>query len=228
MMQGPFHFMKLPDNSWFEFLSPLWSTPPMLELQSFLKEERAKGKVIYPKEEDIFRALKLTPLENVRVVVLGQDPYHGEGQAQGLAFSVPGDLKLPPSLKNIYKELSDDLSLESPTSGDLTAWANQGVLLLNTVLSVEAGKAGSHHGRGWEIFTDHILRVINEKKNNVVFILWGSPAQKKTQLIDESRHLILMSPHPSPLSSYRGFFGSKPFSKTNAYLKSHGLPEIEW
>lgn len=214
--------MQIPKNSWSKVLKL------SQEIKEFLDEQKEAGKAIYPKEENVFQALKLTPLEEVRVVILGQDPYHGENQAQGLAFSVPDDQKLPPSLRNIFKELSDDLGIPSPKKGDLTSWAKQGVLLLNTVLTVEAGKAGSHHNRGWEAFTDEVLKAVNRERNNVVFILWGSPAQKKASLIDESRNLILRSAHPSPLSSYRGFFGSKPFSKTNEYLRSHGLREIRW
>jgi uracil-DNA glycosylase len=220
--------MKLPDNSWSDPLSSYWNSPEMKALRLFVQNEKAAGKVIFPREDHIFCALELTPLENVRVVILGQDPYHGEGQAQGLAFSVPSSIKIPPSLRNIYKELSDDLGLNLPMSGDLTPWAKEGVLLLNTCLTVEEGKAGSHQGRGWEGFTDLILKVINEQKENVVFILWGAPAQKKAYLINESRHLILSAPHPSPLSSYRGFFGSKPFSKTNDYLRSKRLDEVDW
>lgn len=214
--------MQIPKNSWSKVLKL------SQEIKEFLHEQKEAGKTFYPKEENVFQALKLTPLEEVRVVILGQDPYHGENQAQGLAFSVPDDQKLPPSLRNIFKELSDDLGIPSPKKGDLTSWAKQGVLLLNTVLTVEAGKAGSHHNRGWEAFTDEVLKAVNRERNNVVFILWGSPAQKKASLIDESRNLILRSAHPSPLSSYRGFFGSKPFSKTNEYLRSHGLKEIRW
>lgn len=214
--------MQIPKNSWSKVLNL------SQEIKEFLHEQKEAGKTIYPQEENVFQALKLTPLEEVRVVILGQDPYHGENQAQGLAFSVPDDQKLPPSLRNIFKELSDDLGIPSPKKGDLTSWAKQGVLLLNTVLTVEAGKAGSHHNRGWEAFTDEVLKAVNKEKKNVVFILWGSPAQKKASLIDESRNLILRSAHPSPLSSYRGFFGSKPFSKTNEYLRSHGLREIRW
>lgn len=214
--------MQIPKNSWSKVLKL------SQEIKEFLHEQKEAGKTIYPQEENVFQALKLTPLEEVRVVILGQDPYHGENQAQGLAFSVPDDQKLPPSLRNIFKEFSDDLGIPSPKKGDLTSWAKQGVLLLNTVLTVEAGKAGSHHNRGWEAFTDEVLKAVNRERNNVVFILWGSPAQKKASLIDESRNLILRSAHPSPLSSYRGFFGSKPFSKTNEYLRSHGLKEIRW
>lgn len=179
----------------------------------------------YPKEENIFKALELCALEDVCVVILGQDPYHGEGQAQGLAFSVPQGMKLPPSLRNIYKEMADDLNLESlPESGDLSHWASQGVLLLNTVLTVEPAKAHSHAKKGWENLTDTIIKTVSAKSSPVVFILWGAPAQKKVKLIDSKKHLILKSPHPSPLSSYRGFFGSKPFSKTNAFLKK----KVKW
>ena len=220
--------MRLPDNSWSKYLAAAWEDLGLEKLISFLKDEEAKGAKIFPAKENIFRALELTPLEKVKVVILGQDPYHGEGQAQGLAFSVPTDQKLPPSLRNIFKELADDLGGEAPESGDLSSWASQGVLLLNTVLTVQSGKAGSHHGKGWEEFTDSILSLVNQKKENVVFILWGAPAQKKAKLIDQDRHLILSSPHPSPLSSYRGFFGSRPFSKTNAYLRSKGIAEIDW
>lgn len=220
--------MKLPDNSWSSFLSGPWTSEGMKSLKAFIKIEKADGKVIYPEEKNIFRALELTPLERVKVVILGQDPYHGENQAQGLAFSVPNELKLPPSLRNIYKELADDLGGILKEKGDLTSWAKQGVLLLNTCLTVESGKAGSHHEKGWESFTDKILSVVNEKKEHVVFILWGAPAQKKQKLIDETRHLILTAPHPSPLSSYRGFFGSKPFSKANEYLRQKGISPIDW
>lgn len=226
-MQGSLH-MRLPDNSWSKHLAPLWEGSQMESLKAFLHDQKGRGARIFPEEHNIFRALELTPLEEVRVVILGQDPYHGEGQAQGLAFSVPSNQKLPPSLRNIFKELSDDLGVPAPISGDLSSWATQGVLLLNTVLTVEEGRAGSHHGRGWEEFTDEILSLVNKENKNVVFILWGAPAQRKIQLIDPNRHYILKAPHPSPLSSYRGFFGSKPFTKTNAYLRSQGLQEIDW
>ena len=161
-------------------------------------------------------------------MILGQDPYHGEGQAQGLAFSVPKGISFPPSLRNIFQEYNNDLGYEIPSSGDLTKWAQEGVFLLNAVLTVRAGEAHSHKDKGWEIFTDTVIRLISDKKEHVVFILWGKPAQDKSKLIDESKHLILKAPHPSPLSSYRGFFGSKPFSKTNAYLSDHGIDEIDW
>ena len=216
------------ESSWKKLLQEEFSQPYMLELQAFLKSEAKKGKLIYPQEEDVYTALNLTPFSQVKVVILGQDPYHGAGQAHGLCFSVKKGVKIPPSLMNIYKELKEDLNMEIPSHGNLENWARQGVLLLNTVLTVEDGKAGSHHQKGWEKFTDRIIEVLNEKKDNLVFILWGSPAQKKAQAVDGTRHLILKSVHPSPLSSYRGFFGSKPFSETNAYLKSKKLTPIDW
>lgn len=178
--------------------------------------------------DNIFTAFNLTPFEKIKVVILGQDPYHGKGQAQGLAFSVPEGMLLPPSLRNILLEYHDDLGYVMPSRGDLSKWAEEGVFLLNTVLTVRAGEAHSHKGRGWETFTDAVIRLISDKKENVVFILWGKPAQDKSKLIDESKHLILKAPHPSPLSSYRGFFGSKPFTKTNTYLIEHGIKEIDW
>jgi uracil-DNA glycosylase len=193
-----------------------------------LSSEVKKGKTIYPQTDEIFAALNLTPFSQVKVVILGQDPYHGQGQAHGLCFSVKRGVKPPPSLVNIFKELRDDVHFEMPNHGNLEAWARQGVLLLNNVLTVEDGKAGSHHNRDWEKFTDKIIQLLNEKRENLVFILWGSPAQKKAQAVDPTKHLILKSVHPSPLSSYRGFFGSKPFSQTNAYLKSQKLSPIDW
>jgi uracil-DNA glycosylase len=200
----------------------------MVALKSFLKSEADSGKVIYPKGPDIFRALDACPFEKVKVVILGQDPYHGPGQAHGLCFSVQKGVPIPPSLVNIYKELESDVGVKPPKHGHLISWAQQGVLLLNNVLTVENGKAGSHHHQGWELFTDRIVEVLNEKKRNLVFILWGSPAQKKAAKVDGTRHHLIKSVHPSPLSSYRGFFGSKPFSKANAYLSSHGIAPIDW
>ncbi len=200
----------------------------MKELFAFLEAEEKKGKVIYPDKKDIFSAFEHTHFEDVKVVIIGQDPYHGEGQAHGLSFSVRPEIRLPPSLVNIYKEIKDDLGLSPPKNGSLVSWAEQGVLLLNSVLTVEKDKAGSHHKHGWEHFTDHVIEVLNREKKNLVFILWGSPAQKKASKVDEIKHLLIKSPHPSPLSSYRGFFGSKPFSKTNQYLKEHNLAEIQW
>ncbi|MGE3611338.1 MAG: uracil-DNA glycosylase [Bacteriovoracaceae bacterium] len=214
-------------SSWKNLLKNEFQQPYMKELFKFLENEKKSGKVIYPKEENWFASLNITPIENVKVVIIGQDPYHGPGQAHGLCFSVQKGIKIPPSLVNIFKELHDDVGVKIPNHGCLESWAKQGVLLLNTVLTVEDGKAGSHHQKGWENFTDKIIEILNAK-NNVVFILWGSPAQKKASSVDPKKHLVLSSVHPSPLSSYRGFFGSKPFSKTNEYLKKHELEEINW
>jgi uracil-DNA glycosylase len=218
----------LEDKTWKKLLADQWEQPYMKELQSFLVREKALGKVLYPKEKDLFSALNLTPFDRVKVVIIGQDPYHGPNQAHGLSFSVQDGVKTPPSLKNIFKELEDDLKILSPSHGCLNSWASQGVLLLNNVLTVEAGIAAAHSGKGWEIFTDQIIKLLNEQKENLVFILWGSPAQKKAAKVDTQKHFIIQSPHPSPLSSYRGFFGSKPFSKTNHYLVSKGLAPISW
>lgn len=215
------------EESWRPYLEAEFEKPYMQELLEFLKNEKAAGKEIYPSEEKIFEAFRLTPLNKVKVVILGQDPYHGKGQAHGLCFSVQKDVKIPPSLVNIYKELKSDMGIEPPAHGHLESWARQGVLLLNTVLTVEDSKAGSHHQKGWEKFTDKVIEVLNTQKN-LVFILWGSPAQKKAAKVDETKHLILKSVHPSPLSVYRGFSGSKPFSQTNAYLKKNNLGEIDW
>ncbi|WP_408096078.1 uracil-DNA glycosylase [Peredibacter sp. HCB2-198] len=212
------------DPSWMPFLGPEFTKPYFKELQEFLDSQT---KTIYPPKENIFEAFRLTSYDNVKVVILGQDPYHGFGQAHGLCFSVQRGVKTPPSLVNIFKELKDDMGIDVPDHGCLESWARQGVFLLNTVLTVEDGKAGSHHKKGWEKFTDKVIEVLNQKEN-VVFILWGAPAQKKAQHVDEKKHLILKSVHPSPLSVYRGFMGSKPFSQTNAYLKEHGLKPIDW
>jgi len=182
----------------------------------------------FPDKKNIFKALELTPLENVKVVILGQDPYHGEGQANGLAFSVNKDIKIPPSLKNIYKELNTDLNIEIPTHGDLTHWAKQGVLLLNSVLTVEPGRPGSHANIGWERYTDQIIKQISTEKEHIVFILWGKYAESKKYLIDESKHLTIISTHPSPFSARKGFFGSKPFSRANAFLIEKGMDPIDW
>jgi uracil-DNA glycosylase len=216
------------DPSWKAVLADEFEAPYMEKLREFLISEANAGKVIYPKGSDIFSAFNLTPFDKVKVVIIGQDPYHGPEQAHGLSFSVPKGVKIPPSLVNIYKELKDDLGITPPSHGFLEEWARQGVLLLNNVLTVEDGKAASHHGQGWEKFTDKVIEVLNQKKENLVFILWGSPAQKKAAAVDSKKHFILKSVHPSPLSSYRGFFGSKPFSQTNAFLKSKGLKEIDW
>ena len=182
----------------------------------------------YPKTKNVFKALQLTPFENIKVVILGQDPYHNEGQANGLAFSVPRDIKIPPSLKNIYKELNNDLGIEIPNHGDLSKWSKEGVLLLNSILTVEPHKPASHRNIGWEEYTDQIIKEINSKKKNIVFILWGNYAQDKGKYIDESKHLVIKSPHPSPFSARRGFFNSKPFSKCNTYLKENRIEEIDW
>lgn len=197
------------------------------QLDLFIKEER-KRYTIFPPEKLTFASLNNTPIDKLKVVILGQDPYHNIDQANGLSFSVSKGLKLPPSLKNIYKELSNDLDLPTPQSGDLSNWAKQGVLLLNATLTVRAHAPGSHQKKGWETFTDHIIQLISKEKENVVFILWGNFAQQKVKLIDESKHLIIKSVHPSPFSARNGFFGSKPFSKTNEYLTSVGKSTIDW
>lgn len=196
-------------------------------LMRFVAAERARNDV-YPPEPDVLRALENTAPEAVRVVILGQDPYHGPGQAHGLAFSVRAGVRPPPSLRNIFRELQSDLSLAAPTHGDLEAWARQGVLLLNTVLTVRAGSAGSHRGHGWEEFTDRVISTVGSLPDPVVFLLWGAPAARKRSLIDEDRHTVLTAPHPSPLSAHRGFFGSRPFSRANAALRAAGRGEIDW
>ncbi len=196
-------------------------------LQQFVKEERKKY-TIFPPDKEVFAALHLTPYEKVSVLILGQDPYHEVGQAHGLCFSVRPDVAIPPSLQNIYKELHDDLGCTIPNNGCLTPWAEQGVLLLNAVLTVRAHQANSHQGKGWENFTDAIIRAVNDKPDRVVFVLWGAYARKKKPLIDTTRHVIIESAHPSPLSAANGFFGSRPFSKINAALREAGKPEIDW
>ncbi len=216
------------EASWKEHLQQEFEQEYMLSLKAFLLAEKQKGKVIYPPGNLMFEALNRVPLGQVRVVILGQDPYHGPNQAHGLSFSVPDGVKVPPSLKNIYKELVNDLGVEKGSSGNLSAWADQGVLLLNSVLSVEAGQAASHQGKGWEQFTDKVIAVLNEQGENLVFMLWGSYAQKKGAAIDAQKHLILKSVHPSPLSAHRGFLGCGHFSKANFYLKQQGFSEISW
>ena len=192
-------------------------------------DKRYENSIVYPQKQNIFKAFSLTPIDNLKVVILGQDPYHGFGQAQGLSFSTPKEIKNPPSMMNILKEINDDLGKKSVCEdGDLTAWVKDGVLLLNTILTVEESKPKSHHNLGWEIFTDNIIKYISDNKENIIFILWGSPAISKSKLINKSKHHILTSPHPSPLSSYRGFFGCKHFSKTNEILKNLGKKEINW
>ncbi|MDT8428212.1 MAG: uracil-DNA glycosylase [Pseudomonadales bacterium] len=215
-------------DSWKQYLLEEFEQAYMQSLKNFLLDQKHKGKTIYPAGGQIFSALDSTPFEQVRVVILGQDPYHGPGQAHGLCFSVKPGVEIPPSLRNIYKEISADLGLPIPQHGFLQSWAEQGVLLLNSVLTVEAGKAASHQGKGWEIFTDKVIAVLNEKREHLVFMLWGSYAQKKGAFIDRKRHLVLTSPHPSPLSASRGFFGNQHFSRTNTYLQTHGQEPVDW
>ena len=216
------------DESWFEYLSPEFDSDYMKNLSIFLKKEKSLQKVIYPKGDKIFNAFNLTPFGKVKVVILGQDPYHGESQANGLSFSVSPSVTIPPSLRNIFKELYQDLKIRSETSGCLEHWAKQGVLLLNTCLTVEKGKPASHRNKGWERFTDATLNALNQNKKNLVYILWGIHAKEKASLINHKQNLILVSPHPSPYSASHGFFGSKPFSKTNSYLQAHGQRIIQW
>lgn len=215
-------------NSWLKVLNDEFDSDYMKDLKKFLSTEINQKKTIYPHGDDIFQAFNLTPFNEVKVVIIGQDPYHGPNQAHGLCFSVKPGIKVPPSLANIYKEIESDLNIKMPTHGSLIDWAKQGVLLLNNVLTVEKGKAGSHHGKGWERFTDKVVEVLNKQNENLVFILWGHPAQKKGKTIDTKKHLVLKSPHPSPLSAYRGFFGQKHFSKVNEYLKKHNKKVINW
>lgn len=215
-------------ESWKAPLLPEFNSEYMLALKSFLRSEKAAGKTIYPKGSDWFRALDLTPLDKVRVVILGQDPYHGPGQAHGLCFSVQPGVRPPPSLLNIYKELEADLGIERPIHGFLESWAKQGVLLLNSVLTVELAKAASHSQKGWERFTDAIISLVNDKQDPVVFMLWGSYAQKKGAIVDSSRHLVLKAAHPSPLSAHNGFLGCRHFSKCNAFLSAKGISPIDW
>ncbi len=198
------------------------------EISSFISDERSSGKDIYPKDSEIFNSLNLTDLEDVKVVIIGQDPYHGEGQAHGLSFSVREGVKLPPSLKNIYKELEEEFSCTMPNSGDLTKWAEQGVLLLNATLTVEKANAGSHQGKGWEEFTDKVIRIVNDNCENVVFLLWGAYAQKKGSFINREKHMVLKAPHPSPLSAYRGFLGCGHFKQANSYLEQNDKKPIDW
>lgn len=205
-----------------EFDEPYWQ-----DLQRFVTDERSRAHV-YPPHDQVFAALHLTPYAETRAMILGQDPYHGRGQAHGLCFSVQPGVRVPPSLINIQKELEDDLDIERADHGNLEAWARQGVLLLNATLTVRAGQAGSHQGKGWETFTDQVIRAVSDKPEHVVFILWGGYARKKKSLIDRSRHTIIESPHPSPLSAHNGFFGSKPFSRTNDALVAHDQPPIDW
>jgi uracil-DNA glycosylase len=215
------------ETTWRPVLIAETEKPYWKPLQQFVKDERKKY-TVYPPDKDVFAALHLTPYEKVSVLILGQDPYHEVGQAHGLCFSVQPDVAIPPSLQNIYKELHDDLGCTIPNNGCLTPWAEQGVLLLNAVLTVRAHQANSHQGKGWENFTDAIIRAANDKPDRVVFVLWGAYARKKKPLIDTTRHVIIESAHPSPLSAANGFFGSRPFSKINAALREVGKPEIDW
>jgi len=215
-------------ESWRAPLADQFAAPHMQGLKQFLQAEKAAGKRIFPKGSEYFRALDLTPLEQVKVVILGQDPYHGEGQAHGLCFSVQPGVRTPPSLVNIYKEMEADLGIARASHGFLEHWAKQGVLLLNSVLTVEMGRAASHQGKGWEQFTDAVVRIVAERREPVVFMLWGSYAQKKAAFVDTSKHLVLKAPHPSPLSAHNGFFGCRHFSKANAFLESRGAPTIDW
>ena len=215
------------EPSWQEALTEEFEKPYFKNLTQTVKQAYL-NEVIYPHSKDIFNAFSFCSFSKVKVVILGQDPYHGTHQAHGLSFSVPDGIKTPPSLQNIYKELKSDIGKEISSSGNLEHWAKQGVLLLNATLTVRAGVAGSHQGLGWETFTDTIIKTISDQKEHVVFILWGKYAQAKANLIDQNKHLILTAPHPSPFSAYTGFFGSKPFSKTNEYLEKHRLGEIEW
>lgn len=219
--------MGMIQNDWLEPLKPEFKKPYYEKLYATVKEEY-NTRLIFPPADDIFNAFDFTPLSQVKVVILGQDPYHGDGQAHGLCFSVKPDVDVPPSLVNIYKELQSDLGCYIPNHGYLEKWAKQGVLLLNTVLTVRAHQANSHRGIGWEEFTDAAIRILNEQDRPIVFLLWGKPAQSKKTMLHNPKHLILTAPHPSPLSAHRGFFGCKHFSQTNAFLKENGMKEIDW
>ena len=216
------------EASWRKHLLPEFNKPYMQELKQFLKDEFTKGRVIYPAGANFFQALDTTPFEEVRVVILGQDPYHGPRQAHGLSFSVLPGVAIPPSLENIYKELHSDLGIPPANHGVLKGWAKEGVLLLNATLTVQAGKAGSHRGRGWEQFTDRVIELLNREREHLIFMLWGSPARQKGAYIDRQKHCVLESVHPSPLSAHRGFFGCGHFSKANGYLETHGMKPLNW
>lgn len=216
------------DPEWKDRLMPAFSDPGFLSLKAFLESEKKAGQTIYPPGGLIFAAFDTTPWSKVRVVILGQDPYHGPGQANGLCFSVAPGVPFPPSLRNIFKELQEDVGVSPPPNGDLTPWARQGVLLLNATLTVRAHAAGSHQNQGWEAFTDAVVAELNQHPRRLVFILWGSYARRKAAGIDRERHAVLRAPHPSPLSAHRGFFGSKPFSQVNQILRSWGEPEVQW
>lgn len=220
--------MAMITNDWLDAIRPEFGKPYYRELFEFVKEEYSRV-VVYPPADDIFNAFHFTPLSEVKVLILGQDPYHNVHQAHGLSFSVPPDQQeIPPSLQNIYKELQDDLGCKIPSHGYLKKWADQGVLLLNTVLTVRAHQAGSHQGKGWEKFTDAVIQAVNAQDRPIVYLLWGKPAQSKAGMLTNPKHLVLKAPHPSPLSAYRGFFGCKHFSRTNEFLQSHGVEPIDW
>lgn len=214
--------------SWQSYVDKECKSPYFVSLRGFLDDEKRKGEVVYPHIKNVFRAFDLCHFDDLKVVILGQDPYHGPGQADGLSFSVPDGIKIPPSLQNIYKEIKEDIGKDIPQSGNLEHWADQGVLLLNSTLTVRHKTPTSHSNKGWEQFTDAIIDIINKEKEHVVFLLWGKYAQKKGALINRSKHLVLESAHPSPFSAYKGFFGTKPFSKTNTYLEKHGIKPIDW
>ncbi len=217
------------EPGWLEELKDEFDKDYMLQLKAFLLAEKNSGKTVFPRNGEIFSALDLTPFKKVKVVILGQDPYHGVGQAHGLAFSVTKGVDVPPSLKNIYKELETDIpNFVSPPHGHLQQWTEQGVLLLNATLTVRKSEPGSHQKRGWEIFTDNIIKTLSDKKEHLVFLLWGNYAKQKAVLINQAKHLIISSAHPSPFSAYNGFFGSRPFSKTNTWLSQHGFEQINW
>jgi uracil-DNA glycosylase len=216
------------EPSWLAQLADEFETPRMQSLRAFLRSEIQAGKSIYPAPSNWFNAFRLTPFEAVEVVILGQDPYHGPGQAHGLCFSVPRGIPAPPSLQNIFAELERDIGIPRPPHGCLESWAQQGVLLLNSVLTVERGRAASHQGKGWEEFTDRVVQVLNENRSGLVFLLWGSYAERKGRIIDRARHCVLSSPHPSPLSAYKGFIGNGHFSAANRYLREQGKREIDW
>ena len=214
-------------TDWNPILRQEFNKPYWVELQNYILDQRASH-MVFPAHPDVFRAFHLTSFATLKVVILGQDPYHGVGQANGLCFSVSPGVSFPPSLRNIFKELEDDLGVSKPQSGDLAAWAEQGILLLNTTLTVREGAPASHQGKGWETFTDEVIRCISQKKEKIVFVLWGASARRKKSLIDVTKHTCIESVHPSPLSAYRGFFGSKPFSRINQLLRQQGITEIDW
>ena len=216
------------EGSWLEALAPEFDKPYMKNLRAFLLAEKRAGKRIFPRGPEFFNAFSHTPLEQVKVVILGQDPYHGDGQAHGLCFSVRPGVAVPPSLQNIYKEINAELGVPIPAHGHLTAWAEQGVLLLNSVLSVECARAASHKGKGWEEFTDRVIEIVNSERQGVVFMLWGSYAQRKGAFIDTGRHCVLKAPHPSPLSAHRGFFGCGHFAAANQYWQTQGVEPVDW